>query len=343
MMTRLALGLYRCLLAFYPAVFRHEFGLEMEAVLAQALEAQRGPAVARFCWRELRDWPGLVWRTHLAERSKMTTHTGSLQVQPVSTYPPIPAGTWREAWLAALSFLLIFWETAGWAILGAVRKPFNLTYASLGQLTGGILLAIIAIDLVVAVLGWRRGWPRWSLPYLGILLSLVIFLVLAGFGGGGLLIFITPLVFLFILLVVVLGWWWKVLRSLNARVRGDLTLLGLAYYCCLPVVFVLMMDETRYETSIELVLYAILALGVVAYIRSASPWLRAAVLPFAFVAASLVATFYRGWKFEGQQSWLVSDSFRLLTGLEALAIVPLLLIGILELWRYGSQRRLHAA
>jgi hypothetical protein len=344
MLTRLALSLYRCLLAFYPAGFRAEFGPEMMSVFSQAWVVQRGPALAGFCWRELRDWPGLVWRIHQAERSQKMAKTGSLQAQPASTYPLVPAGTWREAWLAALSFLLIFWEPAGWAILGPVRELFNLTYTAQGQLYGVILLAIIAFDLVMVVLGWRRGWPRWCLPYLGIVLTVVIFLVLAGLTGGGeLLIFSTPPVFLLILLVVALGRRWKVLHSLYERVRGEWTLLGLAYYCCLPVVFVLMLDETRYETSIELVLYALLALGVAAYIRSASLWQRVIVLPGAFVAASLVAAaLYRNWQFVSRRLWLTSDAFRLLTGLEVLAIVPLLIVGILELWRYGFAQRLQA-
>jgi len=41
MLTRLALGLYRCLLAFYPTGFRTEFEAEMKAVFIQALGDQR--------------------------------------------------------------------------------------------------------------------------------------------------------------------------------------------------------------------------------------------------------------------------------------------------------------
>ena len=37
MRTRLALGLYRCLLASYPKGFRTEFAAEMKAVFARAL------------------------------------------------------------------------------------------------------------------------------------------------------------------------------------------------------------------------------------------------------------------------------------------------------------------
>jgi hypothetical protein len=49
------LGLYRCLLHFYPASYRQEFGEEMTAVFveAQAHTAQKGAAAqAAFCARE---------------------------------------------------------------------------------------------------------------------------------------------------------------------------------------------------------------------------------------------------------------------------------------------------
>lgn len=71
MLTHLVLGLYRCLLAFYPAGFRQEFGPEMTAVFARALSANRGPGFVGCCWRELRDWPGLVLRIHLTKRRNM--------------------------------------------------------------------------------------------------------------------------------------------------------------------------------------------------------------------------------------------------------------------------------
>ena len=58
---------YRVLLAFYPAGFRAEFGDEMQAVFeATMLEAEKTdwPRMLALFGREIRDWPGAVWREH---------------------------------------------------------------------------------------------------------------------------------------------------------------------------------------------------------------------------------------------------------------------------------------
>ena len=56
---------YRYLLRLYPTSFRAEFAAEMDEAFAEAIAdaAQRGRgALARFCLRELRTWPGAVGR-----------------------------------------------------------------------------------------------------------------------------------------------------------------------------------------------------------------------------------------------------------------------------------------
>lgn len=343
MRTRLALGLYRCLLAFYPTDFRAEFEAEMKAVFAQALGDQHASMI-QLLWRELRDWPGVVWCAHRAERKKMMIPSGSTQQQPGSAYQLVPAGSWRDAWLAALAFLLFFWDAVGWAILNTVQEPLQLTNTTRNRLNNGISLAILAFVFVMIILGWRGGWPRWSLPYLGIVLILVLGVGLSMLNNGGeLLFFITPLGFILILLVAALGRLWKGLRPLYERLHSDWTLLGLAYFSGVWLVFMLMLNETRYEPGADLVLALILALGVLIYMRSASLWQRVAALPGAFTIASLVATFYLKAYSSTRQPYFVSDIFRLLTILEVVAIAPLLIVGLLELWRYGSQRRLQAA
>lgn len=341
--TRLALGLYRCLLAFYPKGFHTEFGAEMTVVFTQALRDQRTSTV-RLLWRELRDLPGLVWCAYHADRRKMMMPTSSSRAQPVPAHQLVPAGSWRDAWLAALAFLLFFWDAVGWAILNTVQEPLQLTNATRNRLNNGISLAILAFVFVMIILGWRGGWPRWSLPYLGIVLILALGVSLSMLNNGGeLLFFITPLGFILILLVAALGRLWKGLRSLYERLHSDWTLLGLAYFSGVWLVFMLMLNETRYEPGADLVLSVILALGVFAYMRSASLWQRVAALPGAFTIASLVATFYLKAYSSTRQPYFVSDTFILLTILEVVAIVPLLIVGLLELWRYGSQRRLQAA
>jgi small basic protein len=343
MRTRLALGLYRCLLAFYPTGFRTEFEAEMKAVFTQALGEKRA-STARLLWRELCDWPGLVWGAHHAERIRIMMPISSSREQPVPAYQLVPAGSWRDAWLAALAYLLVLWDAAGWAILKTLQEPLQLTNATRNRLNNGITLSILAFLVVMFLLGWRGGWPRWSFPYLGFVLTMgssVGFSIL--FNNIWILFYITPLVSIFILMVVALGRWWKGLRALYERVCGDWTLLGLAYFSCVWLVFMFVLNDTRYELGVDLVLSAIFVLGVLAYMRSASLWQRVVALPGAFSAASLVASFYLKAYFGGRQPYFVSDTFRALTIFEVVVILPLLIVGILELWRYTSRHWLQAA
>ena len=101
----LALWLYRCLLAFYPTGFRTEFGAEMRAVFTQALGDCR-TSVVQLLWRELRDWPGVIWCAHRAERMRTMIPTSLAQQQPGPARQPVPASSWRDAWLAALELTL---------------------------------------------------------------------------------------------------------------------------------------------------------------------------------------------------------------------------------------------
>jgi hypothetical protein len=103
-----------------------------------------------------------------------------------------------------------------------------------------------------------------------------------------------------------------------------------------------MLNETRYEPGADLVLSVILALGVLAYMRSAFLWQRVVALPGAFTAACLIATFYLQVYSGDRQPYFVSYTFRLLTILAVVAIAPLLIVVILELLRYASNRRLQA-
>ena len=72
-LARLMMSVYRWLLACYPAEFRDEFGAEMLTVFTEAAhEAGNNPGrLLALFGRELRDWPGVVWRAHLWEGSKM--------------------------------------------------------------------------------------------------------------------------------------------------------------------------------------------------------------------------------------------------------------------------------
>jgi hypothetical protein len=343
MRKRLALWLYRCLLAFYPTGFRTEFEVEMKAVFTRAL-AERHASMVRLLWRELRDWPGVVWSAHHAERREIMIPTNSSRVQAAPAQQPVPASSWRDAWLAALAFLFYLWYSAAGVILSALSEPLKLTKSMQGGLGGLSALAILIIEFIVVLLCWRGGWPRWSLPYLGVVLSMLTLLAQAGIrNDGSLLIFFAPLVFFLVFLLAALSMWWKGLRPLYQRLHSDWTLLGLVYFSCLPFVFLIAMNETRYEGEVDLVLFVILALGVFAYMRTTSLWSRVVVLPVAYILASLVATYYLKAYDIYWQPFFESGTFDMLTIMLLLAIAPLLAVGLFELGRYAFNRWLQAA
>ena len=160
--TRLALRLYRCLLAFYPRDYRADFAEEMEIVFYRALAERHVPPI-NLVWRELRDWPILVWRAHCdVRRKKMIATNSSEQPQPVSQ--PVPAGKWRDAGLAVLAFLFYLWIPMLYWLIRSWNE--SMVYSKLAQsfLVRLIPITILVFNFTIVLLCWRGGWPRWSSP-----------------------------------------------------------------------------------------------------------------------------------------------------------------------------------
>lgn len=265
--------------------------------------------------------------------------TSSTQPQPEPVSLGVPAGSWRDAWLAALGHLFYMWWAAAGVIFDVLGKYLYQAGNMPAQLGGYIAGAILLIDLLVVFWCWRRGWPRWSFPYLGIVLTwMMLFIASLIRNDGSLLVFLAPLVGFMMVFLIFLGRWLKGLHSLYERLRGDWTLLGLAYFSCVPFMFVIILDETRYEYGIELVLSVILALGVFAYMRSASRLRRTLVLPVAVMVAGLIVMFYFLAKLDGWQSGSISSTIVMVIIWTALAIAPLLLVGFMELGRFAIDR-----
>ena len=118
------------------------------------------------------------------------------------------------------------------------------------------------------------------------------------------------------------------------------TLCGLAYFSYTPWVFIFMLDETRYQTTGTLLSSAILSLCVLVYLRCTRLRWRVLVLPIAYTAASLVTAFYLRVDYFSWQPYYASDPWR---SLVYLGIIPLLIVGLLELGRHAFIRWLQAA
>ncbi len=150
---------YRILLRIFPRSFYAEFHEEMQAVFSDVLAeaAERG----RMAWlaatlNEMLSLPVEALRLHLAAHSINLPGARSTGWEG----PP----TRKESWLALVAFTL--------PVLGLYYRESILQSARLPvYLAAGLVLGVV-------LAGFLKGFPRWSLPYLGIVLSTACFFLL---------------------------------------------------------------------------------------------------------------------------------------------------------------------
>lgn len=146
---------YRLLLSLYPRAFRSQWGAEMEATFAEAVAAVHGgPALLRLVGREFLSLPLLALRSHLQ--------------------PGCPGCLGKPSCEPG-------WETPvrmpeQLAVVGLLSLPglgvlIGMPVSRLLPLLGGILLLLLLAGL------WL-GFPRWSLPVMGLSLSTFSFIYL---------------------------------------------------------------------------------------------------------------------------------------------------------------------
>jgi len=154
---------YRLFLNLYPKTYREEYGDELQAVfnssISDAMKLGWGEAF-RVVSRELINLPRAIIHEHLRERRK-SKMTGKF----ASRFDFVPGS--RNETLAALAPFLLF---------GAV--PVVLGYLD----TRGFLPRWFAIIFVLIfwssglgllVIGFKKGAPRWFMPYLGVPLPII--------------------------------------------------------------------------------------------------------------------------------------------------------------------------
>ena len=156
------IGCYLWSLRLYPAAFRAEFGDEMANVFSEALaEAQKKgsvPVLILFL-RELRDLPASLWREqrrHRQEQRRIVTMTNDIN----------EADYWRpatgvETAVTILPFMLF-------SILTTI-KAFDYARGADG-VSFNWHVSLYLVALAGMGIGWVKGFPRWSLGYLGLAL-----------------------------------------------------------------------------------------------------------------------------------------------------------------------------
>jgi len=302
---------YRTMLACYPPRFRAEFGAEMLQEFAIALGEARHAGREqpwRLCWREIRDWPVSVVVEHFRERRRRMSSLELREEKPLS-----PGELLVAMALFALPLFGILSEAGallpGWLVNGA-----------------GILWAAAFL----LALGWAlvKGFPRWSLPYLG--LVLLFGLILSGtdrvwgwiyplftksFGPRFLwsipvrvlyvAAFESLVLLSFLLLALLLVSLLRLpphTRALWQQIRADWTRLSFLLYGGMVLNLWSLFDEYRHE-GIWLSLAGIaLALGAWGYLRASGQKRRIAALIGGATAAMGIVALAK-WALIPLQAW----------------------------------------
>lgn len=299
-------GLYALLLYLFPKTYRGEYGEELQAVFDLSLDDAAGFGwleVAIVICRELAGMPKAILYAHMREMRKAKMKKG------FESYFDFAHGSWHEFLTALFPFLLG----------GSIPLINYLGGKGLFSNDAGSVVALVmlVLFLVLLVVGINRGMPRWSLPYLGFLFSILsVFMLSAVFG--------TPIYLLFrdlrdqsVLLIDILWdgiFWYGLLCAILLlvvlgrfspafqRFRDDWTLPCFVLYGGAPFALWLTFDEYVGDEPYVLLALLVLAAGAWIYLRSAGMGTRFATLFIAMTAAMFIAAIGK-WLLVPSQTW----------------------------------------
>ena len=204
---------YKSLLRLYPPAFRQELGGEMQTVFEQvATDAERSGWLSLFfvCWRELRDLPVSLVEAHRSHphggfhmKTMDYSHWFGDPQSPPDTMAPRP---WREIFLGVVFFILF--------ILALASDIFYMNNENHQFIANIISLVMLGLFLLFLVWGAIRKFPDWSLPYTGLIVSLLVTYVLLLVNPNQLTLIMGVVFFLTPALIVLISRWIKPLRPL---------------------------------------------------------------------------------------------------------------------------------
>lgn len=271
--------IYSLLLLLYPRSYRAEYGSELQAVFGlsfdNALMLGRLQSM-HLVLRELISLPWAIIQEHLRERrkAKMTEKLASrFDFEPGSrneTFAALMPFLFSMA-MVLFGYLARYWTAPIWVSIAFV-----------------ILFWSAALGLFL--LGSAKGLPRWFLPYLGVLLAIVSFLLFnilvnfrldvwwhrsSGWGDAfnfGNFLWIGLILLVFLLLAVSRAV--PRFRPFYQRLRNDWTLLSFLLYGMVPLMLWLIFDEYVNEEPFLALSLFMLALGGWFYLRKDEPLKR---------------------------------------------------------------------
>jgi hypothetical protein len=287
--------LYALLLHLFPSSYRQEYGDELQAVFDLSFDdalKQGRWTVLHLIFRELTGLPGALIYEHLrhAKRANM--------IDKFSSYFDFTHGSWKEFFTALLPFFLVCFA------MPLLNYLVRLRFLSLTNKVGpGILFALLGLFVILLVLGLMKGLPRWALPYLGFVCSLLsvyvfsilimgpVYLVFPGIFDGlyflGDFLFDGALWFGLLLIVVSVG---PLSRKIPAfrHFGEDWTLLSFVVYGAIPWALLLTFDEYVGDEPYTVLAFLVLAGGVWFYLRSRGKWNRFGALIGALILVLLI-------------------------------------------------------
>ena len=312
-LTRILGWLYAQSLKFYPPGFRNKFSVEMKQVLLSAVEETKKNGALKllvFFGREVRNWPGSIWREHLRSRKGLSMNHNNLAWRPLNT---------KELLAGLALFVLPIFSPILKIIFGYKAVINNMGYV--------FTLTILIIGLVVIILGIKNGFPRWSIPYLGVSIITIIMLqavfplwglfatdvkriikyytktLLARIQYSALLngfFWLMPFIVLIILILLLRAW--PSTRKLAQRIRQDWTLLSFAIYGGVVFALELVFEEYAYDEAWKIACRVCLALGAWIYFKTADQRKRILTLIAGVTLTYWIAAIGK-WIVLPQQSW----------------------------------------
>ena len=280
------LQFYSWVLRLYPLRFQEVYAEEMLLVFSMQLDNQPKLNIWRslmVIYSELLPLPRLLVTSHLRERIKPDMKTG------LERWFIQPQGSWKEALLAVLPFLLVGALPGILSLIHPGDMPLAITIP--------IVIILLLTPVILGVIGLLVGLPRWSLVYAGFLLTIMsvvpISLVRTFWTTATpfVVYYLVMLVLCFLLAAIMIQVSSKIplTRDFSQQVKADSSLISLMLYGSASVLVLGMYEEATYLGMINQVLSSLaLALGVWGFLR----FERVAIRLGALIAGSTIALLF---------------------------------------------------
>ncbi len=284
---KLLVRLYAQLLTLHPRRYRQEYRDELQTVFSLVVdEAAERSAISLLgtALREFRDLPGALIREHIRERRKrgMETQLSTLEIDE-------RPGRWTEVLAGIWPFLI--WGP-GAVILAYLPVPIRRYWGAIPE------IIVFALPILIGMgIGWIKKFPRWSYPYVGLVLGSLAALGLnplfslifprgSEWSAWGQILIVLSYSILACGLLLLTARRWRPLQPLYQGIRQDWTQLSFGLFPLAAVLF----GGIDHEEDPTLTIYVIaptiiLALGALLYLRSTAKAQRILALLFSLLLA----------------------------------------------------------